>query len=338
VTPPPLGKLERITDLRQIWANEAREFTPWLARRENLTLLGEAIGFGSDGIELIDTEKPVGPFSADVFCRDARFSDPQHIVIENQLTKSDHDHLGKVITYAAGLEATTVVIIAEKFRDEHRSAMTWLNGASKEGYNFFAVEIELWRIGDSPVAPKFEVVVAPDNWVRQVQQGSAAADPEEMTDRGRLNQRYWTLFRDFALPQCGSLQFTRKPSGRNYFRLPLGRTNFELNVSVNNFDNWIRAGLTLYGQEAKAWHSILHSERAALNDGQNPPFFWDFDPNRTKQHILLNRQDVDVLDEADWPNQHAWLLAGLKRLHNAFAERIRTLDADDWDESDGGAD
>ena len=96
-----LGRLSRVRDLRSIWANESANFTPWLAKPENLSLLSEAIGFGSDGLELINTEVPVGGFSCDIYCKDVRYSEPQFVVVENQLTKSDHDHLGKVITYAA---------------------------------------------------------------------------------------------------------------------------------------------------------------------------------------------------------------------------------------------
>lgn len=117
-----LGKLQKITDLRQVWADEARNFTPWLAQEENLTQLGEAIGVD---LELDEQEKSVGPFRADIVCKDTL--NDSWVLIENQLERKDHNHLGQLLTYAAGLHAFTIIWIAQRFTDEHRVALDWLN-------------------------------------------------------------------------------------------------------------------------------------------------------------------------------------------------------------------
>lgn len=158
-----LGRLVRV-DLREAWQDEAAHFTPWLAEPENLELLGDALGIG---LELEATEQSVGPFAADILCKDPMRD--QWVLIENQLEQTDHTHLGQIITYAAGLNAVTVIWIASKFVEQHRAALDWLNEITAEGTDFFGVEVELWRIGESSaVAPKFNIVSKPNAWSKQI--------------------------------------------------------------------------------------------------------------------------------------------------------------------------
>ena len=171
-----LSRLKRV-DLRAAWPDEAAHFTPWLAQQENLELLGETLGMP---LELEATERSVGPFAADILCKDP--VSERWVLIENQLEQTDHTHLGQIITYAAGLNAVTVIWIARKFVEEHRAALDWLNEITAEGTDFFGVEVELWRIGDSPqVAPKFNIVSKPNAWSKQVSKaarGSGQWDEE----------------------------------------------------------------------------------------------------------------------------------------------------------------
>ena len=150
-----LGELIKVP-LREFWEGEASDFTPWLADEENIGLLGDTIGVE---LEVEAQERNVGPFRADILCKD--ISTDNWVLIENQLEPTDHTHLGQLLTYAAGLNAVTVVWIAESFTNEHRAALDWLNKITAEGFSFFGLEIELWRIGDSPIAPKFNVVSHP---------------------------------------------------------------------------------------------------------------------------------------------------------------------------------
>jgi hypothetical protein len=166
---PPLGRLQRVT-LRDYWLDEAREFTPWLAQEHNIALLGEAIGLD---LEIEAQEKQVGPFRAGILCKDTL--DGHLVLIENQLERTDHGHLGQLLTYAAGLDAVTVVWVASQFTDEHRAALDWLNRIADTDFNFFGLEIELWRIDDSPMAPNFNVVSQPNNWSKSARQSAVAA-------------------------------------------------------------------------------------------------------------------------------------------------------------------
>jgi len=153
---PLLGQLSRV-DVREVWEHEAICFTPWLAREENLQLLAEAIDMH---LILEGREAPVGMFRADLIARDVHTG---HLVlIENQLERTDHGHLGQLLAYAAGLKAGSIVWVSSLFTDEHRAALDWLNEITDTSIAFFGLEMELWRIGDSAIAPKFNLVSKPN--------------------------------------------------------------------------------------------------------------------------------------------------------------------------------
>ena len=179
----PLGKLERIS-LRNAWAHEAGEFTPWLAQADNLILLAESLGLNE--LELVGIEHPVGDFKVDILCSD----NGGKVIIENQLEKTNHTHLGQILTYAAGVGARKVIWLAESFRTEHVAALEFLNQHTTDELDFFAVEIELWRIGDSPMAPSFNVVVKPNDWAKTGQQNAKAA--ATMTPTKQRQLKFWT--------------------------------------------------------------------------------------------------------------------------------------------------
>ncbi len=179
-----LSRLERV-ELRSIWNNEARDFTPWLAKDENLNILGDALGLE---LELIETEQTVGSYSADMVCNDVL--NERKVLIENQLEKTDHSHLGQIFTYAAGVDAVTIIWIARQFAEEHRAAVDWLNQISGDELQVFAIEIQLWRIGDSPVAPRFNIVAKPNDWVREVRKASRGN--RELSEGDKLRLELWT--------------------------------------------------------------------------------------------------------------------------------------------------
>jgi hypothetical protein len=179
-----LSKLVRVP-LREVWKHEALNFTQWLALPENIQQLGEVIG-----VEFIDTQSEVGvgQFYVDILARD---ENDRKVVIENQLEPTNHDHLGKIITYAAGLQADIVVWIVERAREEHEQAINWLNENTTEHANFFLLQIEAWKIGDSAPAPRFNIIAKPNDWAKHVKAATAAG---AMTERSKL---YWDFFEQF---------------------------------------------------------------------------------------------------------------------------------------------
>ncbi|MCY4523025.1 MAG: DUF4268 domain-containing protein [Caldilineaceae bacterium] len=174
-----LGKLEKVP-VRDVWEHEARDFTPWLA--ENLSELGEALGLDLDDAQY-EEEASVGSYSVDIWAQGMEGDRP--VIIENQLEKTNHDHLGKLLTYAAGYNAGVVVWIAGEFTDEHRAAIDWLNQETGVDVDFFGVIVEAWKIGSSRVAPHFTVVANPNSWSNRDKSGMSTNSTSEREDRYR---------------------------------------------------------------------------------------------------------------------------------------------------------
>lgn len=320
-----LGRLKRI-DPRTVWPTEAGSFTPWLAQEENLALLGEAIGLELD---LEATEKDVGPFRADILCKDTATGD--WVLIENQLGRTDHSHLGQLITYAAGLRAATIVWIACPFNEEHRAALDWLNDITDSKFNFFGLEIELWQIGDSAVAPKFNVVCQPNEWTRTVQQTTART---ELTPAKQTQLRFWTAFRDFVEESDAPIRPT-KPLPQNWMDIAIGRSGFNLsavasfwNSELKSSDSHeIRAELVITDQNSKAYFAALYDQREEIESELGYPLVWH-NPEDARMCRIFVRKAVDLNDEASWRDLHEWLTSHLVDLRRVFRRRILDLSMD----------
>src|ERR1700730_4046744 len=190
--PPALGRLVSVP-LREVWAQEAKDFTPWLADGENLALLADTLQLGE--LQLQGTEVAVGNFSIDILARDI---EGRMVVIENQVGPVSHTHLCQSMAYVAGEKVhPTIIWIAESIREEHRAAIDWLNASTVEGFNFFSIEVEALRIGTSTPSPWFNVVAKPNNWSRGVARATRSADGGVLNDRAKAYVAYWSGFGAF---------------------------------------------------------------------------------------------------------------------------------------------
>lgn len=321
-----LGRLKKV-DLREAWVSEATGFTPWLAREDNLKLLGEVIGID---LELESQEKDVGPFRADILCKDT--ATDKWVLIENQLERTDHTHLGQLITYAAGLQAVTIVWIAQRFTDEHRAALDWLNERTDEKINVFGLEIELWQIGDSPFAPKFNVVSKPNDWSRTVQQAAKG----ERTEHKQLQLRFWTAFKAF-MEENGSFVKCQKPAYQHWMNHAIGRSGVHLasivsiwNSVTNKKGPEIRVDLYISNPNAKQEYAELEKQKAALEQSLGFPLSFHNDENKQACRVYT-REDADFTDESLWHEQFEWLHQHLEAMHRVFApvmKKLKTQNAD----------
>jgi hypothetical protein len=325
------GKLKQIKDIKSKWRTEAQHFSPWLAEPENLELLGETLGFGGDWLEHVGSEVRVGEFRADILCKDTS-SENGFVIIENQFGKTDHDHLGKLLTYAAGHDAKTIIWIAERIRDEHRAAIDLLNTSTHEDFQFFALEIELWQIADSPIAPRFNVVAKPNDWVRHSVQTSRARDVNDLTDLKKQYIRYWTAFKE-VLEERSDIR-AQKAGPRQWIYMPIGRTNFTLTANVNSREKWVQAQFELHQDTAPAYFALLQKDQAEIDDACPFSLSWEPLPNRKGARIATRLDNADPTDEADWQRQHEWLVERLNTLREIFRERALALDLDDLDEDE----
>ncbi len=251
--PVAIGKIRQVP-LREVWPNEAADFTRWLAKPENIAQLGDAVGIEFDP-EQIETEHSVGPFSLDIYAKDV---DGNVVNIENQLEDTDHDHLGKLITYAAGTEASACIWVVKHARDEHKSAVEWLNEHTDRGIGFILVEISAIAIGASEAAPLFSVVESPNDWARAVK----AADG--MSDNDKLRLSYWQQFADAArtddaFSKAFSLQ---KPQPWGWMNFSSGDRRFHYEASIIPTKNKIC--VSMYVEDDKGFGAMLAANAAAF--------------------------------------------------------------------------
>lgn len=181
--------------VREAWPHEAINFTPWLA--DNLSRLSNVVGMD---LELIETESLLptedDSFSVDIFARDLRTNDT--VVIENQIERTDHKHLGQVLTYLAGKEAKTVIWIATSFREAHLAAIKWLNEHTTEEFSFFAIKLRVVQIENSPLAPVLDVLEKPNRWEKKAQTSARAA--KEISPLAKARMAFWRAFQS-AYPE-----------------------------------------------------------------------------------------------------------------------------------------
>jgi hypothetical protein len=313
--PSPLSKLERVS-LRQAWKHEANDFTPWLAEDDNLEALADALGISE--LELVATEHWVGDFKLDILCTDG----DEQVVIENQLEETDHKHLGQILAYAAGVDARKVIWVAESFRPEHIAALQFLNVNTTDELSFFAVQIELWRIGDSPFAPKFEVVVKPNNWARAGREHARAASSASPTKQ--LQLKFWT-----ALVECLSREAPQirpsKPGPCHWLYTSIGRSGFGLNITANTRDERLGVELYLSGTEAKRHFANLLPQQEQIEAALGFSLDWQELPNKAASRIASWYSDASIEDEERWPEYQAWLTERLISMERVLRPVVKAL-------------
>ena len=312
---PNLAKIERV-DLREAWPNEARDFTPWLA--ENIAELGEALGMD---LELQETEAAVGGYSLDVLATDLNQNRP--VIIENQLEATNHDHLGKLLTYAAGYGANVVVWLTRDFRDEHRQALDWLNQRTGEDTLFFGVVVELWKIGDSLPAPHFKIVAAPNEWGKKT---VARLRPRNETKEGILQSVIDNFPENHGfnrLPKVGtknSLDFPSDCSGVTY-------------TAVLNEPKSTRIEFRI-GKNDRDWNiqllENLEKRKEIIESEMSHPLEWDRKEGHQVCSIFLLRSNSneDIDDDAETPaNISDWMIKYLLEFKRVFDPHLADLAA-----------
>jgi hypothetical protein len=235
-----LGKFERVA-LKEAWPTEDGNFTPWLADAANIKLLSEALDIE---LEVEAVEHWVGAFRADILARATDETD-HRVVIENQFGRTNHGHLGQILTYLAGIEgAKTIVWIAETVQPDHRAAIDWLNNNTGEEFSFFAIEIELWRIGNSAPTPKFNVVASPNDWTKSARSAVRQVAEPELAQRHHIRLAYWASFAEF-LKAKGSSFIIRRSNKDHWFEFPIGRSGFAISATISTEKNGLALNFTI---------------------------------------------------------------------------------------------
>lgn len=304
-----IGRLERVR-AREAWPHEAHNFTPWLLK--NADALGEALGMD---LQLDQAEVAVGGFSLDLLGQDGATNEV--VIIENQIERSDHSHLGQLLTYAGGTDPVNAVWVAESFRPEHRAALSWLNERTDERTRFFAVEVAAVRIGSSPFAPWFEVVVEPNDWQKQARAAAVAVMASPLAETYR---RFWTEWLEALRAAAPGWTNARAAQARNWMTLPSGSSAASYSAVFGR--GFLAIEIYFGSSDADTNTASLNAlmfHRAHVEAAVGAPLEWQEIPGKTATRVRLSRPG-SVEDETTWPEYREWMIEHLVRLRGVVTE------------------
>lgn len=305
-----LSKLEKV-DLREVWKHEALDFTNWLAKPENLDLLSDEVGID---ISLIQTEASVGKFNVDILAEEENTG--KKIVIENQLESTDHDHLGKIITYASGFDAEIIIWIVKSVRDEHKQAVDWLNEHTDSNINIFAIQMEVWKIASSPFAPKFQVIAKPNDWAKAVKKITTQS---ELSDTKLLQLEFWSKFKEYV--QDSNVQIKlRKAYPQHWYDISFGFSNAHIALTINSQS--AQMACEVYIPDSKQLFAALHDLKGVIESELSESLVWEELPEKKASRIKLVTKG-NLNDQGSWENYHSWMVAKVTSFQKVFDKYIK---------------
>lgn len=289
-----LGKIKRITDIRSVWHHEEKDFSKWLAQDENLKQLSDTIGID---IVLEERESSVGNFSVDLYALEE--GTERRIIIENQLEDTNHDHLGKLITYASGKGAEVIIWVVKRARDEHRQAIEWLNQNTGVNIGFFLVEIELWQIDDSAIAPKFNVVERPNDWAKQMK------NVDSLSETKQLQLHFWQQLSEYIKSNDSyAKEFTpRKAQPQHWYDLSVGSSSYHIGLTVNTQKN--RLGAEIYIPDDKDKFAMFKEHAQEIEKLIGEKVEWR---EATKATRIITLHSCYISKEEQWDDAFNWLM------------------------------
>ena len=284
-----LGKIKEV-DIRSVWAHEQHDFSKWLAEEDNIHALGEEMNLS---LTDVDTEQFVGSYRCDIICKDELTG--KSVLIENQLEQTNHDHLGKIITYASGLDASVVVWIVANARDEHASAIEWLNKHTDDDVSFFLIEVHAYTIGDSAPAPMFKIIEQPNDFVKMVKSITHNGDLNE-TQTNRI--RFWNQFND-VIDQRGKPFNKRKATPDHWYSVAVGSSQCHISIDLVNKEHRIRVGLWIFNNKELFDRLFKHKDEIEAIAGFH--YEWDRNNDRKASMICTYISGLDYNNQENYP-------------------------------------
>ena len=319
-----LGSLEKV-HIRDAWPNEERNFTCWLAA-EGWALLANELNIN---LRILQREHPVGKYSLDILAAEVSDNDDETteqdrlVIIENQYGSTDHDHLGKLLTYAAGVGkegqgAKTILWIAENFTEEHQRTLEWLNKISHAGVRFYGVQVELYKIGDSAPAPAFNLVVRPNEIARARRETSVSSSESE---RGLFYIEYWTAFQKLCIDK-GALFNLQTPRPDYFAQATLGKTGVHLAFTAGKRDKYLGCEITFRNPALTEILPRLEQHREAIEAELGVRATWD---SSNKLGKISIRKPADPSNREAWSNQHDWLFDNGQKFFATFSKHLKLI-------------
>lgn len=308
-----IGRLKEV-ELRNLWTHEENDFSSWLVKEENIEYLNEILG-----LTLIDVirERRVGSFECDIFAKDE--STDTNVIIENQLETSDHDHLGKIITYASGLDANVVVWIVKRAREEHRSAIEWLNNNTTNNLNFFLIEIHAYSIGDSAPAPYFEIIEQPNDFIKS-NKSSLNNGTDRSLNKAQLERlNFWTKFNE-KLEDMGKPFNLRKPSTDHWYDVTIGSSKSHLTIELINKENLVRVGM--YMSNDHDTFDKLFAKRDIIESEIGVKLEWVRECNGSASRIKYNLNGLNFDDHSNYDELMQNIIIIVSKMQKVFRKHI----------------
>jgi hypothetical protein len=304
-----LGTLEAV-DLRLVWAHEALDFTKWLSKEENIQLLCNELDIE---IEDIKVEESSGRYNADIVGFES--TTKKKIIIENQLETTDHKHLGQIITYASGLDASIIIWIAKDYNDEHKAAIDWLNKNMLSDIKFFLIQIELWKIGTSQPAPRFNIISQPNDWAKTLKT-AALSEKGSPSELKLQQQQFWTGFKEFGKTDTASkLNLGRTPRPQHWYDISFGTTKATISLTVNSKQNYV--GCELYIKNDESIYNSIVADKDTLEKELGTDINW-MDLPESSAFRIIKTYSGNPTDESKWPEYYQWLQQNAEKFLKTF--------------------
>lgn len=311
-----IGKLESV-DVRKLWVHEQYDFSAWLAKEANLSILGETLGISFTDVE---TEKFVGSYRCDIVAKDDNDKD-KIVIIENQLERSDHDHLGKIITYASGLDASTIIWIVTNARTEHKSAIEWLNNNTISKINFFLIELKAYRIGDSLPAPKFEIAEMPNDFVKNANTKSG----DKILNRSKAARYdFWTRLIEYSsnsVESILSILKNRKANTDDWMSVSIGTSKAHLEIKLSDKDHCIR--IVLYISDNKELYYLLENMKEDIEKDAEHPLIWRNFDSLKKSEIIFEIPGLNFDNDSNYDDLMHDTLENIVRLKDIYIKYLK---------------
>ncbi len=301
-----LGKLQEV-DIRKVWPHEQYDFSKWLSGEENIKELGDILNLSLTDVE---TEKFVGNYRCDILCKDEITG--KVVLIENQLEPTNHDHLGKIITYASGLDAAVVVWIVASARDEHASAIEWLNKHTSDELSFFLLEVHAYKIGDSAPAPHFKIIEQPNDFVKTVKAISQSAEISE-SQKSRLE--FWTQFNE-VIDSKGKPFNKRKATTDHWYNVAIGSSEASISIDLVNKEHKIRVGLWI--TDNKELFDALLQQKNEIEKSLGIALDWNRLDNKKASVICTYIKGLDFRNQDNYSHLMEQIIDVVLKMKNVF--------------------
>lgn len=303
-----LGRLETV-DIRKVWPHEQYDFSKWLAAEENIRELGDTLNLSLTDVE---TEKFVGNYRCDILCKDEITG--KMVLIENQLEPTNHDHLGKIITYASGLDAAVIVWIVASARDEHASAIEWLNKHTDDEISFFLLEVHAYKIGNSDPAPQFTIIEQPNDFVKTVK---TIAKSNDLNESQKQRLEFWTQFND-VVEAKGKPFNKRKASTDHWYNVAIGSSEASLSIDLVNKEHKIRVSLWINGN--KELYDSLASRRDEIEALLGFGLEWNRLDSKKASYISAYINGLDFKKQDNYPQLMEQIIDLVVKMRKVFPQ------------------